>query len=193
MASKSKLDHGFSDRMDLAQSLLNHVERLGGEVLLEGRKLRLRNVDADLIDEVAKNAKAIAEYLSIEPAEISEKVLREYRWLSEFAEEFARTAWRRIGSFSDREANEFYNLVAVEFNETSSKVEPGLGVLMAIADALTNDRIEMDRRAHELAKRDGVPASAWRSNLEYSAKRRAEQGAWRRSEKVIEVGDGIPF
>lgn len=188
------MDFGFSDRMNVAQALIGRVERFGGEVLLEGKKLRLRNVvDPDIIDEVKKNARAIAEYLAIEPAEISEKVLREHRWLSEFAEEFARTAWRRIGGFSDREASEFYNLVATEFNETPSKVEPGLGALMAIADALNNDRIELDRRAHELAQRDGASVSAWRTCLEYDAKCRAQRGTWKRSEEVIEVDDDLPF
>lgn len=64
---------------------------------------------------------------------------------------------------------------------------------MAIADALTNDRVELDRRARDLARRDGVAVSAWRFSLKYSAKRRAEQGTWKRPENVIEVGDDLPF
>jgi hypothetical protein len=185
----------FSERMDIAESLIARVEQVGGGLLLQGRKLHVSNVKQDypdLFNEVVRNAKAIAEYLEAFPP-ISETVLKEYTWLSEFAEEFARTAWRRLGALTDQEANEFYLLASSALEETTSKVEPGLGVLMAIADALTESRMEIEREAERRAARDDVPAEDWATVLELNAKRRAEKGEWRKPTKTVEVGNDLPF
>jgi hypothetical protein len=196
------VEQGFQERMDTAENLVELVRFKGGDILLldDGRlelkaiETPLPEADPDLFARVKTNAKAIAEYLSIEPAPISDKAGEEYRWLSEFAHEFARTAWRRVGQLSEREAMDFYGLVSTEFNDCQTKIEPGMGALMAIADALIEQTIEIDQKCQAYALRDGVPVEQWESVLRKAARQRAEKGEWKEAPGVRAGGDdGLPF
>lgn len=109
------IDSDFTDRMDRAEDIIRRVRAAGMDIELSGGKLLIRtfyDLHSALREEVRQNRKSVAEWLEIPPAEVSERARSEYEWLREFAEEFARMAWRRIGGFSDQEANEFYSLVA---------------------------------------------------------------------------------
>lgn len=190
----------FEERMALAESIISTVEYWGGEIVMDGAKLVVRNIhrvpERDL-KAVRDERVAIADYLSISAQPVSERAAKEYRWLREFAEEFGRTAWRRIGGFTDQEATDFYGLVSTEYNESASKVEPGLAALMGIADALTEHRQELERRAGRLAARDGVASQEWMRTLQAGAESNAKRGSWRNPNKPATEGiiddDDFPF
>lgn len=179
--ASERRDH-FCDRMDTAEDVIRRVEAVGMAVELDDGKLRVKNgaSNPQLVEEVRRNRHAIAEWLSIPPAEVSQRVVTELAWLREFAEEFAITAWRRLGKLTEQEALEFYNIVAVEYHDDNTpKVEPGLAALMAVLDARLQQHIDADRLAQERAQRDGCDPAEWAKAIELQRESMAKEGRWR--------------
>jgi len=172
----------FNERMDRAEDIIRRAREAGMDIELSDGKLVICNApkDLDLRDEIVRCRKDIAEWLSIPPAEVTDRVMAEFTWLREFAEEFAKTAWRRLGCLTESEVIQFYNLASADsHDENASRIEPGRDALIAVADARLEQIIDRDRVAHERGLRDECDPSEWMVALELSAARLAKEGRWK--------------
>lgn len=192
-------DAEFSARMERAEEIIRRARDLGMSIELSDGKLLIRNwnvtddVRFELRYEVKQHARDIAEWLSIPPADVTDRVAAEYDWLREFAEEFARTAWRRLGRLPENEFIQLYNLAVAEYDDDKPpKIEPGLAALMAIADARMEQCIDIARRAEVLAQRDGSDPEDWAQVLASNAEIMAREGRWR-GEKDHGLLAELPF
>lgn len=121
------------------------------------------------------------------------RVQLEYEWLREFSEEFARTAWRRLGDLSEDEVLHFYGLVQREHDDWESpQMQPGFSVMMAIAEARIQQIIDIQRRADEASERHGSDRQDEVAVMEASARIMAKRGEWRSRKKERAVAD-LPF
>lgn len=124
----------------------------------------------------------------------SDRVHLEYKWLREFSEEFARTAWRRLGDLSEDEIQYFYDLVHGEHDDLADpKMEPGFSVMMAIAEARIQHIIDIQRRADDASERYGSDQRDEAAMRAAFAHRIAKEGRWRREKKERMADADLPF